>query len=131
MKRSKKIFSLVAVLVVIIAAVSIWAALSIEKGSCGENVNYKYNPFSDTLTVSGSGAMADYDDPYDSYNENKNETPFHELYNIKKVIIEEGITYIGKNAFARVSEIRSITIPQSVTSIGSFAFKGCFNIFLT
>ena len=129
MSKTKKIIAVVASLVVIIvAAAGIWVLTSVEKGSCGENVRYKYNGITDTLVISGEGPMADYDDPYDFYNENKNETPFHELYNIKKVIIEEGITYIGKNAFARVSEIRSITIPESVTSIGSFAFKGCYEL---
>ena len=40
------------------------------------------------------------------------------------VIIPDGVRRIGKRAFER-SSLTSLTIPESVTSIGSFAFEGC------
>ena len=44
---------------------------------------------------------------------------------IKKVVIENGVTSIGDNAFYLCSGLTSITIPNSVTSIGKWAFCGC------
>ena len=44
---------------------------------------------------------------------------------IKKVVIEDGVTSIGNNAFENCSGLTSVTIPNSVTSIGYRAFYGC------
>ena len=46
-------------------------------------------------------------------------------YEIKKVVIENGVTSIGVNAFNNCYYLTSITIPNSVTSIGGSAFYGC------
>jgi len=72
-----------------------------------------------TLTVSGHGVMADYHPELDGCAPYADcETPTPRYYNITKVVIEEGVTHIGSNAFFGFSAINSITIPQSVTSIG-------------
>ena len=41
------------------------------------------------------------------------------------VIVKDGVTEIGGNAFAGCSGLTSITIPDSVTEIGLYAFAGC------
>ena len=70
-----------------------------------------------TLTISGTG-MPDYG--YYDY------SPWHsQLLKIKKIVIENGVTNIGNNAFFSCSGLTSITIPNSVTSIGECAFCGC------
>ena len=68
-----------------------------------------------SLTISGNGAMGDY-----SYN-----SPSPWGTKIKTVIIEDGVTSIGKNAFYRCTGLTSVTIPDSVTSIGKYAFEDC------
>ena len=74
-----------------------------------------------TLTILGTD-MEDYE-----YN-NKT-APWHsQYYKIKKVVIENGVTNIGKCAFWGCSELASVTIPQSVTSIGESAFCGCSSL---
>ena len=71
-----------------------------------------------TLNISGTGAMKDYD-YYD------NPSPVYNNWNVKKVVIEDGVTSIGNVAFFCCGSLTSITIPDSVTSIGAYAFYGC------
>ena len=74
-----------------------------------------------TLNISGKGAMKDYS--YDS-----NQSPVYNNSNVKKVVIEDGVTSIGTYAFYDCSSLTSITIPNSVTSIGNSAFSYCISL---
>ena len=47
---------------------------------------------------------------------------------IRSVTIPEGVTSIGGHAFEECFDLENVTIPQSVTSIGSVAFLGCCNL---
>ena len=47
---------------------------------------------------------------------------------ISKVIIPDGVTSIGNNAFFECTSLTSITIPDSVTSIGGAAFFKCTSL---
>ncbi len=67
-----------------------------------------------TLTFSGVG---DFDEFSKGNHRYKTE--------VKKVIIENGITSICDDAFKDFSDLASITIPDSVTRIGKSAFYGC------
>ncbi len=44
------------------------------------------------------------------------------------VVIPEGITSIGDNAFSGCSSLESITLPEGVTSIGWGAFRDCSSL---
>ena len=74
-----------------------------------------------TLTISGTGAMKDYD--YDN-----NRSPVYGNSSVKKVVIEDGVTSIGNSAFDNCSSLTDITIPKSVTSIGNYAFYNCTSL---
>ena len=89
-------------------------------GKCGENITWKLDA-DGTLTISGTGEMV-------TLNGNSIISPFYDRDDIKKVIIENGITTIGSCAFVVCENLKSITIPDSVTSIGSRAFDGCTNL---
>ncbi len=84
-------------------------------GTIGYNQNLTWTlTFADsTLTISGTGNM----DYIDSENAWKTFSS-----SIAKVIIEEGVTNIANQAFDRHFSLREVTIPSSITSIGSAAF---------
>ena len=50
---------------------------------------------------------------------------FNDRSKINKVVIEYGVTSIGSHVFHLCLRLTSITIPNSVTSIGDYAFKNC------
>ena len=47
---------------------------------------------------------------------------------ISKLIIPDGVTGIGDDAFAYCKSLTEVVIPNSVTSIGNEAFYGCSNL---
>ena len=85
-----------------------------DSGSCGTAVTWSYVESTQTLTISGSGAMTDY---------NINNQPWKDLKSqITTVTIESGVTSIGDYAFYNCTNLTSISIPASLTSIGDYVF---------
>ena len=89
-------------------------------GTCGENLTWSLVTLTKTLTISGNGAMKNYDD----YSSSVRAPWYSYRSSIQNVIIESGVTSIGSYAFNDCSGLTSVTIPNSVTSIGSYAFHG-------
>lgn len=119
-------------------------------GGEGDGTNLTWTLTADgTLTISGTGKMADYahystgDTPgwYD-YNKFGNTirirkiTIGRDVTNVgnyafagcifaEEIIVPEGVEHIGDCAFGACTALMSITIPDSVTSIGNGAFSEC------
>ena len=53
---------------------------------------------------------------------------FENCTDIKSIVIPEGVTSIGKSAFAGCTGLVSATLPDSVTSIGGSLFSGCVSL---
>ena len=87
------------------------------EGKCGANVRWT---FADgVLTLSGSGAMYDY--------ENSEASPFAQRQDVKKIVINSGVTRIGNYAFSNMHKIESVSLPSTLTEIGDYAFNWCRN----
>lgn len=48
--------------------------------------------------------------------------------NLRSAIINEGVDYIGQNAFKDLTSLSSVTIPNSVKTISHYAFSGCTSL---
>lgn len=91
--------------------------LLLGEGTCGDALGWAL--YSDnTMVISGTGAMDDY--------ESNSATPWrNNRAQIKKLVIEDGVTSIGDHAFDTCEYIRSdVSLPDSVTRIGERAFFG-------
>lgn len=93
-------------------------------GTCGatgnDHVTWSFDESSGTLTISGSGAMADYtvngtvdDRPWKDYAES-----------ITKVQISEGVTSLGRCAFQNLTALKETNIPASITKLGDHIYRG-------
>jgi hypothetical protein len=71
-----------------------------------------------TLTISGHGAMDDFCAPWTKKYRKS----------INSVVIQDGVTTIGGNAFRGCGNLTAITIPNSVTEINWAAFAYCRNL---
>ncbi len=91
-------------------------------GSCGENLTWGIDT-DGTLTISGTGDMQDYD--VVSENDAWHTTAPWYAYSPKKLVLEEGITHVGKSAFVGCGFTGELTIPKGVTDIGYRAFGYC------
>ncbi len=89
-------------------------------GTCGTNLTWSLAD-DGVLTISGTGDMSN----FTSYS---NVPWYPNASAITKVVIENGVTSIGENAFYGCSNLTSVTIPASVTKIGNSAFNGCSSL---
>ena len=83
------------------------------------NITWTLNDFG-LLELSGTGGI--------SFTSSSS-VPWADYYSsINEVIIDNGVTSIGLNAFSDCSSLTSITIPEGVTSIGDRAFYNCSSL---
>ena len=87
-------------------------ATILETDNCGtDGSDVRYTLYSDgTLKVEGMGAIRD--------------GAFENRSDLKTAVVEEGITAIGKNAFANTA-LETIDLPASLTVIDEGAFRSC------
>ncbi len=89
-------------------------------GKCGPSATWVLE--NGVLTISGSGFMND----FRFHKVSEDLPPWYALRErIEKVVINEGITTIGKNAFYGCSKLTTVNLPQSLTAVGEAAFSGC------
>ena len=126
--KKKSIWGALLSLVVTVAVLTVFGGIAVSadptvvnSGSCGDNVTYTL--YSDGLMeITGTGAMTDY-----SYGA---AVPWYDYKaDITSVTISSGITHIGANSFNYYyTNLTTASIPETVTSIGQYAFYYCINL---
>ncbi|MBE6574188.1 MAG: leucine-rich repeat domain-containing protein [Ruminococcaceae bacterium] len=118
-KKMKKVLSL-SLIVLMLMPLMVGFELSAASGKCGDNLTWSLS--GGTLTISGSGAMTNY-----NYFE---KAPWYDSRNdIKNVVIKDGVTTLGNYAFYECSAITSIEFPSSgLVSIGDEAIRDCTSL---
>ena len=88
-------------------------------GLCGKDdaLTWTYSSSTQTLTISGNG----------SFDENM-ECGVEAKQNMTRLIINEGVTIIGANAFSGCSNLTTLQLPTSLKSIGDRAFANCLDL---
>lgn len=89
----------------------------VDSGKCGADVSWSLNS-AGKLTISGNGKMDDYSEKampdYSSH-----------LDSVTEVVIESGVTSIGKCAFYGFDKLSNVTLPKTLIFIGNYAFYNC------
>ena len=118
----KKLLGVLFVLGLLLALPSVVSFAENVSGTCGAedggtNITWTLDD-EGTFTISGTGAMADYDAA--------SSVPWNgSVATIKTVVIEDGVSKIGANAFYGCKNLTSVTIAKSVNFIGFGAFLNC------
>ena len=118
LRKTAALFCVIMVLFVIMFAMAaadneVFAA---DSGSCGDNVEWSF--YQGTLTISGTGDMYDY----------PSSRPWPVNITIRNLIVEDGVTSIGKHCFASYDKLETVVLADSVESIGDMAFYRCTQI---
>lgn len=141
----------------IIALITLAAILALSLVACGgssapadtnggwEGLSWSYVKSSKTLTITGSGKMADAKTPNDvgwaavaPYVEkvefkakdgaeitNLGNYAFYGMSSLKTISIPASVTAIGDYAFAFCTSLEGITLPAALSSVGQSAFEAC------
>lgn len=89
-----------------------------ELGACGvapysSETFWTYDAGSKTLTVLGDGAIKDY--------ANASDAPWSSC-DVETLVVQDGITRIGNNAFAALKNLKTVNVDGSVTEVADSAF---------
>ncbi len=91
------------------------AAAAEETGICGDNLSWTVDD--GVLTISGHGEMYWYD---------MGSAPWYPLrQSIRRAVVEEGVTGLSYCCFFYLTELREVSLPGTLGSIGGMAFYGC------
>ena len=123
MKKTLKLLALLSALL-LIALFAVSCGTSTAKsaeGSCGENIDWKYDSSKRELTLTGEGEMKKFD--------SADEVPWKDvLSSAKKLSLDDDITTISDHAFRGAAFEGEVSLPDSLVSLGDFAFAFCTKV---
>lgn len=139
MKNMKKLGLVFIITVITIICMSLSVGAAWEKISEDNNIEQHFDDVTGTLYIRGEGKLdgfltkfcCDLEDG-DYYYDEINNNDFSYLYDIKTIIIEEGITEIGHCSFLGEicgvelqKNLQTVVLPESLEKIGDYAFNRC------
>lgn len=93
---------------------------TVAQGRCGDAATWTLSE-DGVLTVVGYGSMWDYGHDYFA--------PWYQYRaNVKKLVISDGITHVGRYCFSDCSSLSYVKVPQTVKVFGENAFNGCTSL---
>ena len=110
---------ILAIFAVLLLGTAVGNSGSSRTASGPQESSWSYSSSTNTLYIKNDMAMMDYTRAGDS--------PWAGLA-ITKVVIEDGVTKIGKFAFTNLQQLTSVQIPDSVKTIGNSAFARCSSL---
>lgn len=84
----------------------------IATGQCGENIYYVLYD-NGKLLLRGSGATYDYEN---------SQSVFYQDEKIKSIVVSDGITILGDHLFYHCENVETVSMPSTLTSIGTGVF---------
>ncbi|MCD8332108.1 MAG: leucine-rich repeat domain-containing protein, partial [Oscillospiraceae bacterium] len=122
---SRRLLALfLAALFVVVLIPTVSMAETTASGTCGaDGDNLTWSLSEGVLTISGSGAMADYAKDSTSFAMTLSTAPWDEYKSeIQSVVVEEGVTHIGDYAFFYATNVSELSLPSTLTSVGDYSF---------
>ncbi|MGM9809538.1 MAG: leucine-rich repeat protein [Paludibacteraceae bacterium] len=102
---------------------------NVVSGTCGDNLTWSYDTETQALTIEGTGDMTNYvsEDYWEPGGEQTfTVAPWYSVRsNITSLTLPDGLTSIGTYAFYKCTNLTSVTIPNTVTCIWDYAFSNC------
>ena len=112
-------FVLCVCVVAVISACSVCVGAS--SGDCGADVFWFFDENTGAMVINGTG-------PMESYHYIKTPPWSGFKPSILSLVVEEGVTEIGENAFLSCYNLASVTFPSTLESIGTNSFMECYNL---
>ena len=91
-------------------------------GKCGDNLSWVLDE-EGTLTISGTGEMDSWSG--DASDESENSCAPWNQDDVRRIVIEEGVTSIGDYAFYMCSDCEEVQLADSIAKIGDWSFAYC------
>ncbi len=86
-------------------------------GVCGNDVSWEFEPYTGILYLHGSGTTLDYPVEYPSF--------YSLRAGITQIQVDSGIAMIGDYLFYGLPILQSVTLPDTIMSIGSGGLRKC------
>ena len=98
-----------------------------DSGTCGQDLTWTLSP-DGVLTISGTGSMTDYSSKSTNTTDDIwiSTAPWAvHADRIRRLVLEEGVTSVGRYAFCGLTALTAADLPSSLTTIDWGAFQDC------
>ena len=101
-------------------ATQAWAE-DVYEGTCGDDARWSFDVSTKTITISGTGSIDKFN-TVDVFSTEINR-PWQSIADqIEKVVIDEGITNLGREAFNYCNNLKEVQISSTCDSYGGLSF---------